>query len=347
LAAGSELKNQALEIAFNRQHKELIKLYIGSGSPSLIKSNKFLKDTENKFSGYGGIQKFWQMLYRKRFFLPNFEEFELSNTFLFKNVSIIDRIPLYPGIFYLYDFWNQSHPNFFIYTIYSERKFLKIKKYGKDSNFYVFSINCNPNTHAHTDISRAIPFIIEEKSTNRNLINKIIQDQVIDVKLIKLKLCDLRNYLVVFNKVQISIPLLIVEFKELGSIEKTKTPFLGSIGALYNRKNDFKDFYYLNYFIWTGINNLIKIGNMKTNQSFKKAFNYLYNFKRLIRTDNLRIKWLDLNFIEPKDEIMDLLNMTNEFKSLSIKDKNNLINFINEISERKKEIKSRLEIYNE
>ena len=328
------------------QYKKLIKLFTESGSSSLIKNYNFLKNTKNEFSGYAGIQKFWQMLYKNRFFLPNFEEFELSNTFLFKNISIIDRIPLYPGIFYLYDFWNQSHPNFFIYTLYSERKFLKIKKNGTYSNFYVFSINNNPNTHAHTDISRAIPFFIEDKSTNKNLIKQIIQEQVIDVDLIKLKLCDIRNYLVVFNKFQLSVPLLIVEFKELGSIEETKTPFLGSIGALYNRKNDFKDFYFLNYFIWTGINNLIEIGNLKTNHSFKKAFDYLYNFKSLSKSGSLKIKWLDLNFIEPKDEIMDLLNITNEFNSINIKDKNNLIKFMSEISTRKKEIKSRLETFN-
>ncbi|MHA1697600.1 MAG: hypothetical protein ACTSWN_02025, partial [Promethearchaeota archaeon] len=149
------------------------------------------KDNVQIFDGYEGLQEFWMRAFQNRYFLQNNMEFP-KKYITFKNVSLLDRIPLYPGIFYTRDFWKQNNPSFFSYALYAESEYLELA-----TDTYLFSINANPHSHAHTDISRAIPIIIRIDKNNRNkqkIINKIRNNQVIFFEEISAYIQDFSNY---------------------------------------------------------------------------------------------------------------------------------------------------------
>ncbi len=289
------------------QYKKLKKIYEAYLSQENTNLEDYeIRDEPNLFDGYEGILDFWELAFGSRFlhYRPNKEEISLH--LKFQNVSIVNRIPLYPGIFYLYDFWAQSKPNYFIYTLYTERKCIKLK----NDEYYIYSLNCNPDTHAHTDISRAIPILIK-KSNFRSGRNDLIEDlqnyHVIDIKDAELKLRNVVNYEIDFENFEINIPFFILELKEINyNYKKIKnTPFLGSIGALYDNLWFNEEFTpYLNYFYWTGIEY-----NESVNPSFRKAIKYLFDFQSIQKDEEDLDNWLQLKIIEPKDEILALLKL--------------------------------------
>jgi len=312
------------------QYKKLLDLY--------SKNNQSLKvEIENKekiiFEGYKGILDFWELLFGSRFLLFRPNEKRISSNLQFQNVSIVNRVPLYPGIFYLFDFWAQSRPNYFIYTLYAERKYFSIDN-GKN---YIFSLNSNPDTHAHTDISRAIPIIIDNTNPkNKALINDLIKDHVIDINYIDLKIKEITNYNVNFKNFNINVPFYVLEFLtvDYDKNNKRKTPFLGSIGALYDNLWIHKDFFaYLNYFTWTGLDSTDQIKASK-----RKAINYLHDFQNLSEDNQDQFKWLDLKIFEPKDEIFESIGLKEKFiRSLDNQEFKELLGEISENIDKIKE----------
>ncbi len=290
-----------------------------------------VKGESNNFEGYEGIQQFWEHTFQSRYLLENVQEELIGKKLHFTDVSIVDRIPLYPGIFYLRDFWNQSNPHFFIYTLYSERKFIKSK-----NSYCIFSINSNPNSHAHTDISRAIPFIIDSKH-NSDLIDKILRRRVININSIILEIVNITNYVLEYQGFKIIVPLFILKLDKIeDDLEKkeiTGKPFLGSIGALYDNlyfKGD--NLYYLNYFIWTGLANEVDLEVSK-----KKAYKYLFKiFENLsIRKGSKQKyeKWLNVKYLEPKNEVIEDAELTQNFPVLGTLDSNQILDLIDKIAQ--------------
>lgn len=306
------------------QHKKLLDLY--------SRNNQNLKvEIENEesiiFEGYKGILDFWELLFGSRFLIFRPNEKKFSSNLRFQNISIVNRVPLYPGIFYLFDFWAQSRPNYFIYTLYAERKCFSIDN-GKS---YIFSLNSNPDTHAHTDISRAIPIIIDStKSENKALINDLNKNNVIDINYVDLKIKEITSYNVNFEDFNINVPFYVLEFLtvDYDKNNKKKTPFLGSIGALYDNLWIHKDFFaYLNYFTWTGLDSTDQI-----KASIKKAIDYLYDFQNLSEENQENFKWLDLKILEPKDEIFESIGLKKKF--IRLLDNQDFKELLGELSEK-------------
>ncbi len=290
------------------QHKKLLKIYeeyISLQETSNLKVDEKQRES-NSFDGYKGILDFWELAFGSRFLHYRPYKGKLTLNLKFQNVSIVNRIPLYPGIFYLYDFWAQSKPNYFIYTLYAEREYMKLK----NDEYYVYSINSNPDTHAHTDISRAIPILIKKSkfgNEKANLIDDLEKNHVIDIEDLELELKNILNYVINFENFEINVPFFILELKIINyNSQKIKsTPFLGSIGALYDNLLFYEKYTpYLNYFYWTGIKY-----DKQVNPSFRKAIKYLFEFQSIQKDEEDMLDWLQLKIIEPKDEILELLKL--------------------------------------
>lgn len=313
------------------QYKRLIELYSLTYDKlpdfkSRVKT--LLKVDESIFENYEGIQKFWELAFRSRYLLENILNDELGKEITFKNISILNRIPLYPGMFYLRDFWNQANPDFFVYTLYSERKYI-----DKNNLFSIFSINSNPKSHAHTDISRAIPVLIEKKDYS-SLIEDLDNNQVTNFDEIKVKVINISNYRVKYDKFNIIVPIYILKLEEVGKIEKFRTPFLGSVGGLYknyflNKKYD--NLYYLNYFIWTGIKD-----KLAYKASVLKAYDYLFNKYEYIsineNNSEKKERWLKMKYIEPVDDVLSEMGLIDDFTKIKADDTLKIKDFIMKIS---------------
>ena len=294
------------------QYKTLKTLYkeiiLSKGSPK--RNLDFLKTSEkNKFNEYLGIQQFWELMFQSRYLLYHNRHEELCKQFEFKNISIINKLPLYPGIFYIFDFWHQAHPNNFIHTLYAEREYmeLKISENGEEKEYYVFSINCNPWTHAHTDISRAIPFFIETIENNKELIELIKSNEVVNLESLDVSIIDIRSYAVKYRNFEIIVPFYILKYVGSGIYQAKRTPFLGSIAAFYKESSkDSTNLIYLNYFFWTGI----KKKEDKSNYSIEKAFSYLEKFQNVLKIKEPDENWLKIFCFEPKLFILE--NSVNE-----------------------------------
>ena len=287
----------------------------------------FLNPRKKKvFIGYQGIQEFWELFFHSRYLLYHNKNEKLSKKIEFNDISILNKLPLYPGIFYIFDFWHQAHPNYFIHILYAEREYFKIviTENNEIKEFYIFSINCSPWSHAHTDISRSIPFFIENTEINKPIIDKIKVKEVIDVGTLIVSISDIRNYVVKYKDFSINVPFYILEYNKAENINEDNSPFLGSIAALYKEpsKNS-KEFIYLNYFFWTGIEK----DETKENYSIIKAFDYLERFQKLEdKESNLTL--FEIYCFEPKmfllEELVNKDNVTfrDELNKLNLEEDN-------------------------
>ncbi len=301
------------------------------------KNLNFLKPRKKEpFIGYQGIQEFWELFFNSRYLLYHNRNEKLSKEIEFHNVSIINKLPLYPGIFYIFDFWHQAHPNYFIHTLYAEREYLKISITEKNEmkEYYIFSINCNPWSHAHTDISKSIPFFIENTEINKPIIDRIKLEEVIDVGTLIVSISDIRNYIVGYKDFNINVPFYLLKYIKAEKIKEENTPFLGSIAALYNQPiKNAKEFIYLNYFFWIGIEK----GRIKENYSIIKAFDYLEKFQKLTDQES-PITFFEIECFEPKMFLIEKLvnnesfNFKDEFNELSPKKEKNIDDFIKKFS---------------
>ena len=291
------------------------------------KNLNFLNPRKKKvFIGYQGIQEFWELFFHNRYLLYHNRNEKLSKKIEFNDISILNKLPLYPGIFYIFDFWHQAHPNYFIHTLYAERELLKINITEKNEKkeYYIFSINCSPWSHAHTDISRSIPFFIENTEINKPIIDKIKVKEVIDVGTLIVSISDIRNYVVKYKDFSINVPFYILKYIGVENIKEENSPFLGSIAALYNKPTkDSKEFIYLNYFFWTGIEK----DENKENYSIFKAIDYLERFQKLEDNDS-DLTFFQIYCFEPKTFLLEkLVNKENVtfidlFKNLDLREEN-------------------------
>ncbi len=300
-------KKEKMFINDLKQQKFLYEIYSDKKNTDFLTNVEKTRRNSIIFKGFQGIQEFWQKALQTRYLLydPGIgaKDFINDKKITFQNVSLIDRIPLYPGIFYLYDFWKHGNPNFFIYTLYAERKYLEISNCLNAT--YVFSINNNPITHAHTDVSRAIPFRIQCNSNKlKELVEKIIGENVIEIERMTLLLKKISFYKVRYKGLKILIPFFVLELESFSDIkikdDKEKTPFLANIGALYeNLILNENIYYYLNYFFWTGVES--------QEESREKALKYLTKFEKL-GDNNLKENFFYIKCLEPKKEIWDNLH---------------------------------------
>jgi uncharacterized Fe-S cluster-containing radical SAM superfamily protein len=256
----------------------------------LLKSENSNNETEKSqkliYNGYEGIASFWKDSLLTRFFFEGDNKTQLTKSITFRNICLLNRIPKYPGIFYLKDFWNYSNPYFFIYALYSD-----FHQGNIFEDYYVFGINFNPDSHAHTDISRAIPIVIDNKKFPELIMN-IEKNQVINLKEINVEIRAKTEYSIKYDIFELKVPFLVLELSpiqekyEIFYNDKEIHPFLGNLDALYKTVEITNKYYYMNYFIWTGI------GKQNYESTVKKAQDYLdkyQNFENTLSSKMIKI----------------------------------------------------------